>query len=250
MTNDQASQAGQNAVNILVISTDLSLAKAVQSACQTVAGENTDKNYRVFPGLSKEKVIEALERYEFHSILVEEESLSDTTAELYLPTVLDLIRKRPENANTAVVLVTSKVETGHIRKMVKIGYRDVLIKPLDTSIFLQKMTMYNSVTPFLREPILFNMDFKKEIDVAFNFECTSLSEYGMEIASDSAIATGLVVGLSSPILDVSFSAVVMGCAKSGDKYVAQLMFIGVTAAETQAVRKIIRSEYADGKQAA
>lgn len=248
-TNDTA--ANKNHVSVLVISPDLSLAKIIQAACGDAGPSNPEKNYRVFPGTSKEKVIEALEKYTFHSILIEEEFLVDTTPEKYLADLREWLKKKPENADMPVILVTSKTDIEKTKALVRAGWRDVLLKPLDKTLFLQKMSLYNSKIEFLKEPLLFNMDLKKPIDVAFTLTSGSVSEYGMKVESDREIGPGTVIGLSAAFLDHPIPAVVLDCKKvSDDVFAVQLMFIGVTPAETQAIRKLIRHEYAEEKQAA
>jgi len=241
----------KNHVSVLVVSPDLTLAKMIQTACGDLAGTNPDKNYRVFPGTSKEKVIEALEKYAFHSILVEEEFLVDTTPEKYLSDLRDLLKKKPENDGLPVILVTSKTDMLKTKAMVRAGWRDVLLKPLDKTLFLQKMGLYNPKVEFLKEPLLFNMDLKKPVDVSFTLGSGAVSEYGMTVESDRDMAPGTVVGLSAAFLDHPVAAVVLECKKVSDGvFSVHLMFIGVTPAETQAIRKLIRTEYAEEKQAA
>lgn len=243
--------AAKNHVSVLVISPDLTLAKMIQTACGDLAASNPDKNYRVFPGTTKEKVIEAIEKYAFHSVLVEEEFLTDTTPQKYLEELRNLLKKKPENANLPVVLVTSKTDAQKTKDLVRGGWRDVLLKPLDKTLFLQKMGLYNLSVEFIKEPLLFNMDLKKPVDVAFTLVSGSVSEYGMKVESDREMGPGTVVGLSAVFLDHPVSGVVLECKKVADGvFAVQLMFIGVTPAETQAIRKLIRQEYAEEKQAA
>lgn len=248
MTND----GGQtNYVDVLVISADLSLAKAVQSACQTVQAENPDKSYRIFPGINKEKIVESLEKHVFHSILVDREMITDKTPEQYVTELTALVRKRPENADAAIVLISSECDGEQARALVRAGWKDVLIKPLDRALFLQKMSLYNPKTPFLKEALLFNMGLDKNVDVAFSYKASELSEYGMTVSSKREIALGTVVGVSAPFLDAPFSAVVISCSPVGkEDFTVQFMFIGISPAETQAIRKLIKKEYAEEKQAA
>lgn len=251
--NETVAESGAGFVNILVVSPDLTLAKSVQTACQDVATENADKKYRVFPGTNKEKVIEAIDKYVMHSILVEEEFLVDTTAEKYLRDLQEALKKKPENANVPVILVTSKSDAAKTRAMIRCGWKDVLLKPLDKTLFLQKMSLYNPTVPFLNEPILFSMDLKKDVDISFTLTSGSISEYGMKVESSRDMSVGSVVGISASFLEGGHqvSAVVVECKKISDTaYAVQLMFVGVTPAETQAIRKLIRHEYAEEKQAA
>lgn len=239
-------------INVLVVGPELGFAKAVQTAFQVLAPDNPEKNYRIFPANSKEKLIEAVTKGFFHSVLVEEEFIVDTPVEQFLKDLLELLKKSPApNQDTPVVLVVSKTDAGRTRRMVRSGWKDVLIKPLDTTLFLQKMSLYNEKLPIMKEPILFTMDSERDVDVAFSYKAKTLSEYGMKIESNAPVKPGTVVGITAAFIAEPLSAVALDQMKiSEDLYVVRLMFIGMTPAETQAIRKLIRQEYAEEKQAA
>ena len=75
--------SGTKYINILVVGTDLSFAKSVQSSFNTLQATRKDLNYRIFPGTSKEKMTEFTEKYQLHSLLIEEEFM-DSPAESWL----------------------------------------------------------------------------------------------------------------------------------------------------------------------
>lgn len=237
-------------VNILVAGPDLTFAKAVQAACQAIAADNPAKSYKVFPGTTKEKVLEMIEKTTFHSVIIEEEFIADTTPDLFYKSLNDALRKRPENAATAMVLARSKTTPDQTRALVRGGWRDVIVKPIDSSLFVQKMNLYHPEIKLLAEPILFSMDAERDIEVGLTFKTRTISEYGAKVDANLALAAGTVVGVHSAFLGDDLSAVVLDCVQVGDVYKLNLMFIGITPAETQSIRKMIRQEYAEEKQAA
>jgi response regulator of citrate/malate metabolism len=161
-----------------------------------------------------------------------------------------LLKKNPKNEKSPVILVTSKVNNELIKKLVREGWGDVLIKPLDQSLFLQKMNLYHKGRPIMKDATLFSMDSEHEIDIAFMYHTKTISEYGMKIIANQPLAMGVVVTLHADFLGIEILAQVIEVTKvADDSYTVQMMFIGVTAAETQAVRKFIRHEYAEEKQA-
>jgi response regulator of citrate/malate metabolism len=246
-----AEAATTNHLNVLVIGTDLGVAKMVQAAFQSVAADNSDKNYRVFPGTTKEKAIECVTKYPLHSILVDEDSILDTTPDKYVKDLRDLCKGNPANAAISIVLVCAKTDGPKTRLMVKVGWKDVLLKPFDNSLFLQKMNLYNGAIPVLAEPLLFTMDVAKTVDLSFTFQTKSVSEYGMKVESTLPLDAGLVMGVTAPFLETPLSAVVLESTKIADgQYFINLMFVGINPAETQSIRKMIRQEYAEEKQAA
>ncbi|MBX2986509.1 MAG: hypothetical protein KF802_01305 [Bdellovibrionaceae bacterium] len=250
-TEEVATSGGGNALNVLVAGTDLNFAKMVQVAFQAVAPDNTDKSFRVFPGVSKEKILELIEKHPLHSILVEEEVINDRTPEQYLSELREMCKKNPANAQIPIVIVCSKTDRERTLTLVRSGWKDVLLKPLDSSLFIQKMNLYNPALPVIKEAVLFSMDCEKEIDLSFRYKSKTLSEYGMKVESNKPLDAGTVLWASAPYLSEPLAAVVMDCKKVSDtQFMVSLMFIGITPAETQSIRKLIRQEYAEEKQAA
>ena len=238
-----------NQRNILIVGTDLGFAKSVQGILQGLKG--SDVSFRVFPGVDLEKVADSITKHSFHSILVDEDFLTDRTPEQFLTTLRELCKKSPQNASTPCVFVTAKTTFADTKNQVRSGWKGVLLKPLDSTLFLQKMNLYNPVLSFLKETLLFTMEVEKEVDLAFQFKTKSISEYGLKVESPRELEIGAVVGVSGAFLSEPLSAVVLESKKIADGiHAVHLMFIGITPAETQSIRKLIRQEYAEEKQAA
>jgi response regulator RpfG family c-di-GMP phosphodiesterase len=247
--NDELQRGTGKFVNVLVVGTDLSFAKAVQNALNTLLSAQPDTNFRVFPGVSKEKVLEYIAKYQLHSILVEEEFI-DTGSETWLKDFRENLKKTPQNAKAPVILVVSKTDLKKTRATIKNGYTDMIVKPLDQSLFLQKMNMYNEQIKISDDSMLFSMEAKKDVDVGFYFETKSISEFGIKISSNKSVELDSIVTLYASFLEENVAAIVKECSKvSDDSYIVFMMFIGVTPAQTQCIRKFIRQEYAEEKQA-
>lgn len=240
-----------NYVNVLVVGTDLAFAKSVQNALQTVQADNPDKNYRIFPGINKEKILEYTEKFQLHSVLVDEDYINDTTPESWLKDLRELLKKNPQNQGIPVILACTKGDASKTRKLLQAGWRDLFMKPLDTSIFLQKMHLYNPAIPLLTEDLLFTWDTDKEADIALRLKTKSLSEIGMKVETAAAVAPNTVVMVKMDFLEAPLTAQVQTCAKVNDSsFTLELLFMGLNPAETQAIRRFIRQEYAEEKQAA
>lgn len=236
-------------VDVLVIGTDLNFAKAVQTAMATLQAANPDTGYRIFPGNQKEKVLELIAKYKLHSVLVEEEFL-DTTFETWLKDFRENLKKTSNNAEAPVVLVSTKTDLSRTKSILKAGYMDHIIKPLDQSLFLQKMNMYNKDIKLNDEALLFSMDTKQDVDLGFYFQTKSVSEFGMKVSSNKPVEVGSVVTIFTQFLPEPFAAVVREVSKIDDSnFTVFVLFVGVTPAQTQAIRKFIRSEYAEEKAA-
>lgn len=248
---NESTSAFSEYVNVLVVGADLGFAKQVQLALQSIAAENPEKGYRVFPGVNKEKILESIEKFDLHTVIIEEEILADTTPEKYLIEFQAMLKKNPKNEKVPMLIATLKSDGQRTRALVRGGWSDVLLKPLDRSLFLQKMNIYHKGRPIMKEAALFSMEVDKEVDLSFLFQTKSVSEYGMKVNSNRAVPVGTVLTARAAFIPEGVSAQVIESVKvSEDVHTLQLLFVGVTPAETQAIRKFIRQEYAEEKQAA
>lgn len=247
--SDQPTVPGGKFVNVFVVGTDLAFAKSVQGALATLQATNQSTNYRIFPGVAKDKLGEFLNKYKFHSILLEEE-FTEGSPERFLKDFRETLKKTAQNANVPVVLVSSKTDLAKTKNVMRWGYKDHIIKPLDQSLFLQKMNMYNKEIKISDDSMLFSMDISKDVDVGFYFKTKSVSEFGMTVLSDKSVEAGSVVTIYASFLEEHIAAVVSEVNKTSDGgYSLSLMFIGVTPSQTQGIRKFIRAEYAEEKNA-
>ena len=240
---------GGKYINVLVVGMDLTFAKSVQSTFNALQATSKDVTYRIFPGTSREKLKEYTEKYQLHSILVEEEFM-DQLAEPWLKDVKEGLKKTNSNADTPVVLISSKTDLAKTKNTVKFGFADLILKPLDHSLFLQKMNLYNPKVPLSDNSLLFSFDTAQDIDVGFYFKTKSVSEYGIKVASNKVLESGTVVTIYANFMQENIAAMVKEVSKIGEgQYSIFMMFIGVTPSQTQIIRKFIRSNYAEGKQA-
>lgn len=249
MTNPDSGPKKQ--LNFLIICSDLAFAKSVQSSILTLQSSHPEMNYRIFPGINKEKIVECLEKLTMHSILVEEEVINDRTTAQYLTELREIAKKNPANANVPIILVAQKTDLEKTMSLIREGWKDLFLKPLDQSLFLQKLSLFNAAEALLEEPILFTMDLTKDVDISFRYKTKSVSEYGMKVVSSKPIEPGTVVGVSGALFVAPLAAAVLDCTKvADDQFMVNMIFVGITPADTQAIRKLIRQEYAEEKQAA
>lgn len=250
-TEQKTDQSNTQQVNVLVAGTDLQFARAVQLSTHQIAAANADKTYRIMPAANKEKLLEALDKGPYHSILVEKEFCADSTPQSVLGDIKNKLQKDPQSPKTAVIFVVSSIDSAEtVAAYIRMGYTDVIVKPLDNSLFLQKMNLYNPDVPFMKDDVLFSMDAAKQVSLSMGYTTKSIAEYGMKAVADRAMDVGTFMGVNASFLSEPLSAVVIGCKQVEKTYEIDLMFVGVTPPQTQLIRKFIRQEYAEEKNAA
>lgn len=174
----------------------------------------------------------------------------DSPAEPWLKELHEALKKTQYNSEVPVIYICSKTDLTKTKNIMRAGFTDVFLKPLDQSLFLQKMNLYNKKIPLSDSSLLFDLETAQDIDVGFCFKTKSISEYGVRITCNKPLEIGSVVSVYSSFLEENIAAVVKDAKKISDsEYIVFMMYVGVTPSQTQAIRKYIRTNYAEGKQA-
>lgn len=241
-------QVTEKRTTLLVIGTDLALAKQIQGLFQGQQG--IEDPPRIFPGINFEKITECLKNDKVHSVLVDEDFLTEDTPATFLKKITDILTEAKVSLDVPLILLRTTSSLEETQDLVRSGWMDVFMKPLDRALTLQKLNLMNPKLPLFDEEILFTMGFGKNVNLAFVYSAKSLSEFGMKIESTSSIENRKVLQVLIPGVEEALAAVTLACKKLGDdKFEIELMFVGITPGQTQNIRKLIRQEYADGKAA-
>ncbi len=237
-------------VTYIVLGLDLTFAKSAQQILTGLQAENPSLSYRIFPGGggNKDKLLEFLDKNVIHSIMVEEEFIDSSPAQ-WVKTFRETI-KGTKSKDCPLLFIANKSTPEKSKELVRAGFSDVIIKPVDTSLFIQKLALANPAVKMTADKQLFTMDSKKEINLGFTFNTTSISEFGMTIQTDKVIEVGTVLSIYTSFMETPLAAQVRDVKKiSEGNYQTFLLFIGVTPAESQFLRKWMKLEYAHAKAA-
>lgn len=238
-------------INLIVLSPGLDLAKRVQIMTNRIQEQMPNLSFKIYPAADSTKAQESLETFKMHSILVDESYL-DTGPEKWIQ---DFLAKAgtTQNKGSPIYLVTSKPDVERTKQLVKYGFTDVLIAPLDYSLTVQKLAIHNTETKILAESQLFTLDVNNPIDLGFRYEMKSISEYGMTIKTDRELEVGLVLTIYTQFLDKDLAAQIRSSKKSesnANEYEVFLLFLGIDPADSQTLRKWMKSAYAQKNQQA
>lgn len=243
------SQNSTSTLNYIVLGTDLSFAKTAQQILSGLQAENPQLSYRVFPGTNKEKLLETLDKYDVHSILVEEEYL-DSGPDRWLKDFRESI-KGTKNKDSPILFVTVKTSPENTKNLVRSGFADVIIKPVDPTLFIQKLALANAQIKMTGERPLFIMEAKQDVDLGFSYKTLSISEFGMTVQAEKPLEVGAVLSIYAGFLENQIAAQIRDVKKISDNnYQIFVLFLGVTPAESQYLRKWMKQEYAHIKAAA
>lgn len=235
----------QTTINLIVLSPSLDLAKRVQIMTNRIQENMPNLAFKIYPASDSTKASEYIDVHKMHSILVDETYL-DTGPEKWIQ---DFLAKTETTLNkgSPIYLVTGKPDVEKTKNLVKIGFTDVLISPLDYSLTVQKLAIHNTETKILAESQLFTLEVNNPVDLGFRYEMKSISEFGMTIKTDQELDKGMVLTIYTQFLEKDLAAQVKEIKKiegSSGEFEVFLLFLGVDPAESQGLRKWMKAAYA------
>lgn len=236
-------------INFLILTLDPVFGKQVQMAFALVPGAGKEKIYKIHVAPDYNKFMELIDKANYHSILVDETFLSSTTPEDFLPELTRAIStKIPSHADLPIIYACSRVEISQIRNLITLGYTDIFLKPLDTTLFVQKMNNYNKKIKALLVDELYTMDYARDVTVHINYRAISLSEYSVRVETSTALPIGTPLTIHTEFTKEPFNIMVRNIEKlSSDAFIMDMMFIGLSPSQTQTIRQALQQHYAKNK---
>ncbi len=126
---------------------------------------------------------------------------------------------------------------------------DLMLKPLDKSVFLQKGELYLSDKNDVRPSFLFKQKTEQIIEMGKDTFIESVSEFGFAIRNPAPLTSGVFAKVYSEIFGVGDKAAVIGRVYSAERhpseqgaYVCYLTFFGILAEQLASIRKLIRQD--------
>lgn len=235
----------QATLNLIVLSPSLDLAKRVQLMTNRIQEAMPNLEFKIYPASESQKAQEYIESHKMHSVLVDETYL-DTGPDKWMGEFMAKM-EATLNKGSPVYFVTTKPDVERTKNLVKAGFTDVLISPLDYSLTVQKLAIHNTETKILAESQLFTLEVNNPIDLGFRYEMKSISEFGMTIKTDQDLEVGLVLTIYTQFLDKDLAAQIKEVKKVDGKpgeFEVFLLFLGVDPAESQSLRKWMKAAYA------
>lgn len=231
-------------VNLLFFSDDLKMVKDLQTATKSFAAEVS-----FVPCSSLEKFLEYGEKFKLDAAVVDEKYI-DPLAEQWV----DKHRKRFSQAlgNHAIAFffLGAERDISGSRALLKQGFEDLFSKPLDSSLFFQKLQLFLPNARFLKEKLLFNMPVNSEVDLASAAKLVNASEYGVQLQTKRPLSRGDLFTIYGKIFSENASGAclskVLNCSTSPNSegnYDATLIFISPTKDILKSVRLWIKQEY-------
>lgn len=236
-------------INFLVFTADPLLVKQVQMAFALVPGAGKIKSYKAHSAGDMAQASNILDKNIYHSIIVDESFAPHLQADKLFSELKNLLSVRaPSQESLSLVFACASAESNKIQTYLKAGWTDVVVKPLDATLFVQKMHFYNRKILALASHALATMEYIKDVEIKMNFQCTTLSEYGMKIVSNTPLPLYFSLSVKLDFMPLPVNAVVRTIEKlNADQVTMDLMFIGLSSSQTQALRQNLAKHYSEKK---
>lgn len=205
----------------------------------------------ILPAASAEKLAEYKQKFLIHAVLIDDEIIDPLNKNL-----LTRLRSTLGDRGTDIpfFLFSAERESRTYGSILKTGYADIFLKPMDVSMFLQKLQIHLPQQPILKDRLLYSMNTNAEIEIAFTCELIAAAEYGARVIFNRSLQVGEVVSLHGDLFGETTEIVtgrVMSCVpRAGDKskYEAFLVFVAPKKEIMRAIRLWIKREYIKSKE--
>lgn len=229
-------------VSILVLTNDLKLVKDLQTMTKSFAME-----VLFYPCSSIEKFAEFGSKILVSAACIDEsfyDPLTDSWATKIKQSFIEANRKSP------FFLLSAPKDIVFARRVLQQGFEDILSKPIDSSLFFQKLQLYLPNQKFLKERLLFNMNVHADIALATTFQISSASEYGVTLQTVREIPRGSLFTIYGKLFaaqgEGSCLAKVLECSSQKNEkglYEVNLVFVAPSHEVLTAVRLWLKHEY-------
>lgn len=228
-------------LTLLVLTNDLAMVKNLQERTKSFIGE-----VQFVPLSNGERLAEYGKKFGPDAMLFD-----DTFIDPLNRALLDKTRSvLSSGSKLALPYFTLSTErpTAELKQIMLNGCSDIFTKPIDASLFFQKLQLHFPNFRFLKDKLLFNMDVDSTLELALDCHLVSASEYGATIQVNRSLTPGDLYTLHGKMFgaaDGSCLGRVMSCsARVGDGgYDASLIFIAPSKEILSAIRLWIKQEY-------
>jgi hypothetical protein len=170
-------------LTVLCLTNDTVLVRSLQDRTKSFAVE-----IQFVPCSSGEKLDEISKKYPLDAVLIDDAFIDPLKPAL----ITKVANSLTSSAGKAPILflISFDRDVASIRKILSFGFKDVFTKPVDPSLFFQKLQIYLPQVQFLRDNLLFNMDVNSTLDLALDCKLISASEYGATVVTNLALLPG------------------------------------------------------------
>lgn len=244
---------------ILLFSQDIQLAKDLQASSRLCV-----EPLIVYPCSNGRKFAEYGHQHKFAVVLIDE-AFHDPNASDWVKKLRAGLSVELGNQKAPVILLGAERDLEGVEKILWQGYADLVAKPVDLSLLLQKIQLALGSARLLKEDLLFSMDVQNPARVSLTTEVIRASEYGAVIRSSRQFQQGETLKLHSAMFGegdpsvwarvVSSEAASPQGGLSGgaqgafqQEYESRLAFLGPTRATLTSIRLWLKKQYIDAHE--
>ncbi len=233
---------------ILVLTNDIVLVKNLQERTKSFVAE-----VMFVPLSNGEKLAEYATKFSPDAVLCDDAFIDPMSAQLTAKIKQTLaVASKP---NQPFFLLSCERNTADLKKIMSHGFNDVFTKPVDPSLFFQKLQLHLPTTKFLKDKLLFSMNVNSSLDLAMESKLVSASEYGVTIHLNREVGIGDLFTLHGGMFgDLSGQCLgrVMSCARNPNAtggFEASLVFVAPKKEILSTIRLWIKQQYVHAREA-
>lgn len=227
---------------LLVMSSDLGLVKSLQDRTKSFL-----LPILFVPCTTGEKLAELAQKYQPNAVLVDDAFVDPANAAL-----ITRLRASLAGAGETKPFFCFSVERElkDLRRVMEAGFLDIFTKPVDATLFFQKLQLAFPDHKFLKDRLLFSMEVASPMEVALEAALVNASEYGAVIRLNAPLPAGTLLPLRADLYGAPGTAGclarVISCIPTPEqrwKYEASLMLIAPSREILSSIRTWMKQEY-------
>jgi len=168
--------------------------------------------------------------------------------------LIPMLRKRENTSKCPIIIISGKNQIEDVKKAIKAGAHDYIVKPLDALVVLEKV---KKMDPALQAENFASTQVQRgaldSIHIATRVEVLEVSEFGVKLMTSNPIALGEIVELAgtNDYFGSEFMLIrCLSCTKGADgkSFISQFTFIGATEVNRVQIRQLCLKQWVAGRE--
>lgn len=182
-------------------------------------------------------------------IVVDAELLPQNPVDWIMKTKSMMMRKEGGDATYQIRVMIMAFESHNIEAYRDENVDDLILKPLDRSVFMQKVEILLAEKPNIEPTFLFRQKTNISIDVGKDATIEEVSDFGIGIRNPGQLSEGVYAAIYSPIFGAGADGKVIARSYQsaphpggGRGYLVRFTFFGLNSRQLANMRKFVRTE--------
>lgn len=233
-----------------VIESDYKIVKQIKEALERMSSPPEFISF-----VNVEDALIKINAEKFDMLLVAATAIGKSNPIDWLKDMREVKISHPENKNMHFLLMEFDTPIDNIKRLLRSGWSDFIVKPVDNPLLVQKIELHFSSSGAVEKQV-YSLQVSQPVGIAIEALFEEISEFGGTIRTTRRLTKGELISLYSAIFsEKGEKGEVLGKIYKENEhpnikgeYQAKVEFIGVHTLILKLIRSWLRKEYVNKKQ--